>query len=100
MPIHGGDPNMGVYGAISANLDPGGYFDIRPGNSYVQVVTWDDSNCPVADAILVHSQSSDPDSDFYGDQTELYSDKQWVSYPYCEDAIQAARIDATFLLEE
>ncbi len=100
VPIHGGDPNMGVYGAISVNLDPGGYFDIRAGNSYVQAVTWDDSNCPVADAILVHSQSSDPDSDFYGDQTQLYSEKQWVRYPYCEDAIQAAQVGETIVLEQ
>lgn len=100
VPIHGGDPNMGVYGDISVNLDLGGYFDIRAGNSYIQAVTWDDSNCPVADAILVHSQSSDPDSDHYGDQTALYSDKEWVRYPYCKDAIEAAQIGETIVLEE
>jgi acyl-homoserine-lactone acylase len=100
VPIHGGDPNLGVYGAISVNLDPGGYFDIRSGNSYIQAVTWDDSDCPIADAILVHSQSSDPDSDYFGDQTELYSNKEWVRFPYCESAIEAAQIGETIVLEE
>ncbi|MEP5763948.1 MAG: penicillin acylase family protein [Halieaceae bacterium] len=100
IPIHGGDPNMGVYGAISVSLDAGGYFDIRAGNSYIQAVTWDEGDCPIADAILVHSQSSDPDSDHYGDQTALYSNKEWVRYPYCEDAIETERIADTLLLEE
>ena len=100
VPIHGGDPNMGVYGAISVDLDPGGYFDIRAGNSYIQAVTWDDSDCPIADAILVHSQSSDPDSDYFGDQTELYSNKEWVRFPYCESAIEAAQVGETVLLQE
>lgn len=99
-PIHGGDPDMGVYGAISVSLDPGGYSNIRGGNSYIQAVTWDDGECPLADAMLVHSQSSDPESDHYGDQTALYSDKEWVAYPYCEEAIQSNQIGETLVLQE
>jgi acyl-homoserine-lactone acylase len=99
-PIHGGDPDLGVYGAISVSLDPGGYSNIRAGNSYMQTVTWDDSDCPVAEAMLVHSQSSDPASPHYGDQTALYSRKEWVPFPYCEEAIEAAQLGDTILLEE
>ena len=98
IPIHGGDPEAGVYGAISARLEDGGYRP-RSGNSYIQAVTWDDS-CPVADTILAPSQSSDPESAHFADQTELYSRKEWVRFPYCEAQIQAAQIGETAVVEE
>jgi acyl-homoserine-lactone acylase len=91
VPIHGGDGGMGVYGAIGVGLSEGGYKNPTSGNSYIQTVTWDSTDCPIADTILTHSQSTDPASPYYGDQTELYSMKQWVRMPYCEDEIEAAR---------
>lgn len=99
-PIHGGAGTMGVFGAISVSLDEGGYSNIRSGNSYIQTVTWDESDCPIADTILTHSQSTDPASPHFGDQTALYSQKQWVAMPYCEEDIEAARIGDTLILEE
>jgi acyl-homoserine-lactone acylase len=83
---------MGVFGAISSGLSEGGYRTIRSGNSYIQTVTFDESECPVADAIITTSQSIDPDSPHYADQSELYSRKAWVRMPYCADEIDAARI--------
>ena len=98
IPVHGGDPEAGVYGAISARLNEGGYTP-RSGNTYIQAVTWNDT-CPIADAILAPSQSSDPESPHYADQTELYSRKEWVRFPYCEDEIEAAQIGETVVVEE
>ena len=63
-------------------------------------MTWDESDCPIADTNLTHSQSVRPDSDHYADQTQLYSDKGWVRFPFCEDEIQAAQIGETVILEE
>ena len=99
IPIHGGDPEAGVYGAISAQLGEGGYVP-RSGNNYLQAVTWNDHACPVADTILVPSQSSDPESPHYADQTQLYSRKEWVRFPYCEEEIEAAQIGETLEIEE
>ena len=98
IPIHGGHADAGVYGHISPSLRDGGY---RPGsgNSYIQAVTWDD-DCPLAETILVSSQSSDPDSPHFADQTELYGRKEWVSFPYCEAQIEAARIGEVLVVEE
>jgi acyl-homoserine-lactone acylase len=31
---------------------------------------------------MTHSQSANPESPFYSDQTRLYSDKQWVTVPF------------------
>ena len=98
IPIHGGDGNMGVYAAISANLGEGGYTDIRSGNSYIQAVTWDESDCPVADTVLAPSQSSNPDSPHYRDQTALYSRKEWLRFPFCAEQIEAAQIGLTLVL--
>lgn len=100
VPIHGGSGRMGVYGAISVSLRDGGYANPRSGNSYIQTVTWDDTECPIADVILVPSQSTDPESPHFADQTKLYSEKEWVRFPFCEDDIVAAQIGETLVLEE
>ena len=99
VPIHGGDGNMGVFGAISASLQEGGYKNPGSGNSYIQTVSWDESDCPIADTILTHSQSVQADSDYYSDQSKLYADKRWVRFPFCEDDIVAAQVGETVLLE-
>jgi acyl-homoserine-lactone acylase len=91
---------MGVYGAISAGLRDNGYVNPGSGNSYIQAVTWDDSECPIADVILVPSQSTNPESPHFADQTELYANKQWVRFPYCEADIAAQQIGETLILQE
>lgn len=100
VPIHGGSGNRGIYGAISAGLSDGGYVNPRAGNSYIQVVTWDDSECPIADVILVPSQSTNPDSPHFADQTKLYSNKEWVRWPFCEDQIAAQQVGDTLVITE
>ncbi|MEM6485038.1 MAG: penicillin acylase family protein [Pseudomonadota bacterium] len=97
--IHGGAGTMGVYGAITARLSDGGYINPTSGNSYIQAVTWDESDCPIADVILVPSQSTDPQSVHFADQTVLYSDKRWVRFPFCEQEIQSSQIGDTVTLE-
>ena len=98
IPVHGGDPRAGIYGAISASLG-GGRYTPRSGNTYLQAVTWDDE-CPVVDTVLAPSQSSDPESPHYADQTVLYGRKEWIRFPYCEAEIEAARIGETIVIEE
>ncbi|MYJ74026.1 MAG: hypothetical protein F4089_02525, partial [Gammaproteobacteria bacterium] len=85
-------------GHISPSLRAGGYRP-RSGNSYIQAVTWDDE-CPRAETILLSSQSSDPESPHFADQTELYARKEWVSFPYCESQIEAARIGEALVVRE
>ena len=47
-------------------------------------MTWDESDCPDAYAILTYSQSTDPASPNYADATRLYSGGGWIDMPYCE----------------
>ncbi|TGD70270.1 penicillin acylase family protein, partial [Mangrovimicrobium sediminis] len=82
--IHGG-PGSTMFSVITSDLVAGeGYSDIRHGNSYMQAITWDESDCPVAYAMLTYSQSTDPASDHYADATALYSDGGWIRMPFCE----------------
>ena len=84
IPIHGGSGSM-LFSVITSRLVAGqGYANIVHGNSYVQVVSWDDSNCPNAEAILTYSQSTDPASPNYADATRLYAEGGWLDLPFCE----------------
>jgi uncharacterized repeat protein (TIGR01451 family) len=50
----------------------------------------DDPNCPVdARTILTYSQSTNPDSPYFADQTRMFSNKEWVNEAYCESEIAA-----------
>ncbi len=83
-PIHGGASSM-MFSVITSSLVPQeGYSNIRHGNSYMQAVTWDETDCPDAYAMLTYSQSTDPASDNYADSTELYSNGGWIDMPFCE----------------
>jgi len=83
IPIHGGSGDM-MFSVITSNLNPGeGYSSIRHGNSYIQAVTWDESDCPDAYAVLTYSQSTDPASPHYADATKLYSQGGWIDMPFC-----------------
>ena len=86
-------PGGATYSAIHATLTPNvGYTDpLQPSNSYIQVVTFDATG-PVADAILASSQSPDPDSPFFDDQTWAYSRQEWTRLPFTPAAIKAAAI--------
>jgi acyl-homoserine lactone acylase PvdQ len=89
IPLHGG----ATYSAIHATLTPNvGYTDpMQPSNSYIQVVTFDPTG-PVADAILASSQTPDPASPYFDDQTWAYSRKEWTRLPFMPAAIKAATI--------
>jgi acyl-homoserine-lactone acylase len=96
IPIHGGpgDPN-GQFNAIGATWTPSGpnagYSNIPHGSSFVMVTQFtDDPTCGADDrTILTYSQSEDPTSPYFRDQTEMFSDKQWVNPAFCENEVQA-----------
>ncbi|MGB8331487.1 MAG: penicillin acylase family protein [Polyangiales bacterium] len=95
IPIHGGN-GMFMFSVISSGWVPGeGYSQIVHGNSYMQTVTWDETECPDAYAVLSYSQSTDPASDHYADMTRLYSEKGWNDMPFCAADIEADKISET-----
>ena len=81
IPVPGGEGTDGVLNAQQSKLVAGlGYLPFH-GSSYIQVVTFD-AKGPVADAVLTYSQSTDPASPHYADQTRLHANKGWVRLPF------------------
>ncbi|MFE3472453.1 penicillin acylase family protein [Streptomyces bacillaris] len=89
IPVGGGTESLGVWNKIEPVWNPaaGGYTEVSAGSSYIQAVGWDDSRCPVARTLLTYSQSSNPNSPHYSDQTRLFSDGRWVTSRFCEKDI-------------
>jgi acyl-homoserine-lactone acylase len=54
------------------------------------VVTWPKkSACPVGATILTYSESSNPASPHFADQTKLFSHKEWLTDRFCQAQIAA-----------
>ncbi|HCD55926.1 MAG TPA: peptidase S45, partial [Halieaceae bacterium] len=94
IPIHGGNRYEGVANLMVSDipehpvamlsptridgselLTDAGY-PVVHGSSFVLTVGYEDDG-PVAEALLTYSQSGDPASPHFTDQTELYRDKQF-----------------------
>lgn len=101
-PLHGGVGDIdGSYNSLrmSTGLTATGYNNVYWGTSYVQTVTFDESG-PVAQAMLVYGQSTDPKSPYYADQLGPYSRKEWPALPFTEAGINADPNRKTVTLKE
>ncbi|MEO0418261.1 MAG: penicillin acylase family protein [Pseudomonadota bacterium] len=96
--IHGGPGTAGVLNMQRSSKVPGGVTP-QHGSSYIQIVGFDEKG-PVADAILSYSQSTNPASPHYADQTRNYASKTWHRLPFTDDQIEAARMGETLKLSE
>ncbi len=98
IPIHGGPAGTGVFNMIIPESPvPGrGWTSVRHGSSWVMTVEFSDGGVR-SEGVLTYSQSTDPTSDHFGDQTRLYSQKGWEPlYLDLEDA-RAAAVTTTVL---
>jgi acyl-homoserine-lactone acylase len=100
IPMHGGPESQGVFNKVTANFDAaaGGYPEPSSGSSWIQATEFTD-NGPVSRGILVYSQSPNPASPYYADQTMKFSQKEWVDLPFTEDEVAAAA-ESTLNLSE
>ncbi|HEY2580006.1 MAG TPA: penicillin acylase family protein [Streptosporangiaceae bacterium] len=90
MPGGPGDP-LGEFNAIYLGR-PG---DVTGGSSYVQAVTWKHGDaCPEVATILTYSESDNPNSPHYADQTRLFSRKGWVTTYFCPAQVLAHAVSA------
>jgi acyl-homoserine-lactone acylase len=93
-PMPGGipDPN-GEFNAMDIN-SPGAI----PGTSstYVQAVTWASGHpCPQAATVVAYSESDNPASAHYDDQTALFSRRQWATAYFCPAQVAAHAVSVT-----
>jgi acyl-homoserine-lactone acylase len=61
------------------------------------VISWNSGRCPVGASILTYSESDNPSSPHYADQTKLFSRKQWVPDRFCQAAVLADTKSTTVL---
>jgi len=108
IPIHGGSNLEGAFNIVGYNPNSGtllpglqsaapvsppaqltaeGY-PINVGSSFIMVVHFAEGG-PQARALLTYSQSSDPDSEHFGDQTRRFSEEAWRPVLFTDEAIEA-----------
>ncbi|MDT7727051.1 MAG: acyl-homoserine-lactone acylase [Actinomycetota bacterium] len=88
IPIHGAQGGLGVLDVVTPVWNPAaGNVEIAHGTSFVQVVGFDAAGCPDASTLLTYSQSTDPTSPYFSDQTKLFSKGEWVRSRFCETDI-------------
>ncbi|ONI81357.1 penicillin amidase [Actinosynnema sp. ALI-1.44] len=88
IPVHGAPNNLGVLNMQVPVWDPAkGNTELVHGSSYIQAVSFDGGNCPDARTLLTYSQSTDPTSPHFADQTKLFSRGEWVRGRFCEHEI-------------
>jgi acyl-homoserine-lactone acylase len=90
IPLPGGpgDPD-GEFNAIYQNVfDPASRGEEPTiGSSYIQVTTWHSAHgCPDAHTIVTYSESANPRSPYYDDQTKVFSQRKWVADDFCDAA--------------
>lgn len=89
IPIHGDRDADGAFNVITAPRVAGvGYPNVDSGSSYVMGVRLGPDG-PTGRQILTYSESSDPSSPWFADQTELYSHKGWDTIKYTNQQINA-----------
>ncbi|CAM3330083.1 penicillin acylase family protein [Kibdelosporangium persicum] len=88
IPVHGAPNNLGVLNMQVPVWDPAkGNTELLHGSSYIQAVSFDGDRCPDVRTLLTYSQSTDPTSPHFADQTKLYSQGEWVRGRFCEHEI-------------
>ena len=91
IPIHGGPGSDGVFQAINVSWSSQrAYANVPHGTSFVQVVEFPKKGCVQHRTILTYSQSTNPMSRHFGDQTRLFSKKRWVNTPFCPASVRKA----------
>jgi acyl-homoserine-lactone acylase len=66
-----------------------GFPDVAHGSSFVMAASVNGARCPRVRTILTYSQSANPRSDHFADQTRLFSGKRWVRDRFCLAQIEA-----------
>ncbi|MEL7454191.1 MAG: penicillin acylase family protein, partial [Pseudomonadota bacterium] len=90
LPIPGGLGWAGNFSiAIAHRTDPTVLSPVAYGNSYMQVVSWDDEGNVVPTGILTYSQSPEPTSPHFADMTAAYSRGEWLTFPFTDEEIEA-----------
>lgn len=92
IPIPGGTNPDGVLNIIRAPFDAkaGAYPKVTGGSSSWIQVTEFTADGPKSRGVLTYSESPNPASPHYADQTRIFSRGQWIDLPFSMDALKAS----------
>lgn len=89
IPVHGMIGELGVLNVMTpGQVD--GTLDITFGSSFVQLVRFTAEGPPETSSVLAYSQSANPNSPHYADQTKLFAAGRWVTERFTEEQIAAS----------
>ncbi len=91
IPIHGCSEAEGCFNIITTDRDEQGRYDPYTGASFVMTAAFDRRGRPRGEALLSYSQSANPRSPHYADQTRRFSRKQWIPMRFTERSIRRDR---------
>jgi acyl-homoserine-lactone acylase len=89
IPIHGSIHELGVLNVVTPGTVDG-KLDIVFGSSFIQQTRFTADGPPQSSSVLAYSQSANPNSPHYADQTKLFSAGGWVTERFTEDQIAAS----------
>jgi acyl-homoserine-lactone acylase len=89
IPIHGCSELEGCFNIVTSDRDAQGRYDPRTGASFIMAAAFDAKGVPRGEAVLSYSQSEDPRSPHYADQTRLYSQERWLPMRFTERQIRS-----------
>ncbi|MDJ0385555.1 penicillin acylase family protein [Streptomyces sp. G-G2] len=98
IPIHGSVTELGVLNVVTPGV-VNGTLDITFGSSFIQQVRFTADGPPQTSSVLAYSQSANPNSPHYTDQTKLFSAGQWVTERFTEEQIAASPVREVKVLD-
>jgi acyl-homoserine-lactone acylase len=99
IPIHGCSHSEGCFNQMANRVVGDGTYAPILGSSFVMAVSFTPSG-PVGRSVLAYSQSSNPASPYFADQTSMFSAKQWVDMRFTEADIASDPNLSVTLLQE
>jgi acyl-homoserine-lactone acylase len=88
LPMSGCPESEGCFNILTTRRDDQGAYEPYTGSSFVMAAELTDDG-PRGDAILRYSQSENPTSAHYADQTRLYAQERWLPLRFTEREIRA-----------
>jgi acyl-homoserine-lactone acylase len=89
IPIHGCSEGEGCFNIVSTERDAQGRYDPFTGASFVMTAAFDEQGTVRGEAVLSYSQSENPRSPHYADQTRLFSQKRFLPMRFTERQIRS-----------
>lgn len=101
IPIPGGPETSGVLNKIEAGFSAqgGGYPDVTGSSSSWIQATELGAHGPVSRGVMTYSQTTNPNSPHYADQTKAFSQGRWIDLPFRDEDVARATKETVHLVE-